>query len=607
MEKMTFRKFALLFALFVFCLILFFSRSVRADWRGDIRVNVVSTGKQASRGADCPWSISVDKNNRVHVVWEDRRQGYPLRIYYRGKDPDPTWMKWDASDYELSTIDSVAIFGHPSICPRSDGKLFSVYVEERPFGGELYGSWITDHPSKQIETDMVSSPGGNYLTFSSSGWQTTIAVYKNFSVTFWPYVNPELPGRLPIYYKIYDEDTPVTGEQPIAFPERGLEYKGVNLSASAGSSNKIYLVCRVICDEFPRGHIFLLTLNIISGRVTEIKDLTPNETRYCQFPYIAVSPQRNGNDLIFVTFEISDLRSKAVFISNISGVWTEPMVLSAGNKTSGRPCVAINGDFADFVYEAPKDPPDAQIYHQRFNFITGTLSDATQVTNTTGSFNILPVLAADSFRNLHLIYVTNRENPGQSGDEEVYYSIFDAPPARPYGFEFDRQEYLVEWLDSPEPDISHYEVDFNGRDTIVYDNGIDIEQLSFDQFIISVKAVDLSGQASLPALYRSTLRGVREITETPKRLIVGKNYPNPFNARTSIPVSSTNMTFPLYLEVFDITGKIVKSFTINDESKQEIVWNGRSDYAKPVSSGVYFYRLRSRYEFGNTKSMTYIK
>ena len=607
MKNLNFRKFVLLFSLFVFCLILLSSRSARSEWKGDIRVNIETAGKQASRGADCPWSLSVDRNNRVHVVWEDRRFGYPLRLYYRGKDPDPTWMKWDASDYELSTIDSVVMFGHPSIYPQSNGKLFSVYVEEKAFGGELYGSWITDHPSKEIESDMVSSAGGNYLTFSSCGWQTTIAVYENRSITFWPYVNIALSGSLPVYYKIYESGVPVTDEQPLILSETGLQYRGVNLSASAGSDGKIYLVCRVINDEFPLGHIFLFTLNIKTGRVMDIQDLTPNETRNCLFPYIAVSPRAGGNDFVSIAFEINDTDSRAVFMTNLSGAWSEPMILSVGDNTSGHPCVASNGDFVDFVYESPNNVPNSQLYHQRYNLTADVLSDPIRITNSGEFFNMRPVIASDSYGNLHLIYITNRENPDLFGDEEVYYSIYDSPPPAPDGFEFDRQDNIITWRGNSEPDISHYKIDFNGRDTISYDNHFEIGPSSFDDFIISVMAVDLSGQESAPVLYRSTLRGIREIAGAPRSLIVGKNYPNPFNASTSIPISARNMTLPLYLEIFDIKGKIVKTFAINDDSRRDIVWNGRSDYAKYVSSGVYFYRLRSKTESGKTKAMTFIK
>ncbi|UCC80021.1 MAG: T9SS type A sorting domain-containing protein [Candidatus Zixiibacteriota bacterium] len=607
MKNLNFRKFVLLLSLLVFCLILLASKSARSEWKGDVRVNVETSGKQASRGADCPWSISVDKNNRVHVVWEDRRHGYPLRIYYRGKDPDPTWMKWDASDYELSTIDSVVKFGHPSIYPQSNGKLFSVYVEEKSFGGELYGSWIDDHPSRRIESDLVSTAGGNYLTFSSTGWQTTIAVYENRAITFWPYVNTELPASLPVYFRIYDSGVPATEELPITLPETGLAYKGVHLSASAGSDNKVYLACRVITDEFPVGHIFLLTLNIRTAQILDIEDLTPNETRSCLFPYIGVSTLEGGTDLIFVAFEIRDTDSKAAFLSNRSGSWSEPMILSNRDNTSGHPCVTINGDFVEFVYESPNNSPTTQLYHQRFNLNTGVLSGAFRITNSGDYFNMRPVIASDSYGNLHLVYITNRENPHLFGDEEVYYSIYDSPPLIPRGFRYHREDNIITWMDNREPDISHYVVDFNGRDSILYDNRFEIGNFLFDDFIIGVKAVDLAGQESAPALYQSTMRGIREIAGAPKGLMVGRNYPNPFNASTSIPIAVTNMTFPLYLEIFDIKGKIVKTFVISDENRREIVWNGRSDYAKYVSSGVYYYRLRSDTRSGKTRSMIFMK
>lgn len=545
------------------------------------------------------------------MVWEDRREGYPLRIYYRGKDPDPTWMKWDSSDYELSTIDSVVMFGHPSIHALPNGKVFSVYVEERPIGGELYGSWIDSHPSEHIESDMVSNPGGSCLSFSSHGWQTTIASYGDRTVAFWPYLNTETSGSLPVYFRIYDDGVPIFDELPVVLSETGLNYQGINLSATAGSDHRIYLVCRLMKEEFPLGHIFLFTLDILTGELLNIEDLTPNETRVCRVPYIAVSPRADGNDLIFITYAVSDVDFKAVFISNMAGEWSEPTVLSAGDNSSGHPCVAINGDFVDFVYESPNNsiynPPISQIYHQRYDLNTGVLSEAVQVTHSGDLFNMRPVIASDSYGNLHLVYITNRINPQTFGDEEVYYSIFDAAPRSPEGFEFDRDKMVITWRENPEPDISHYRIVFNGRDTVVTDARFEIEQTSFDDFVFSARAVDLSGQESRPATYRSTIRGLFEITGAPRDLIIGKNYPNPFNATTTIPISPINMSYPLYLEVFDITGKIVKTFTVNDASDKEVVWNGRNDYARPVSTGVYFYRLRSDSDFGKTKSMTLIK
>ena len=454
---------------------------------------------------------------------------------------------------------------------------------------------------------MVSNPGGNCLSFSSHGWQTTIASYDNMTITFWPYLNNDNSGSLPIYFRIYENGIPAFDEIPIVMPELGLSYRGINLSAVAGSDYKVYLACRMMNDEFPLGHIFLFTLNILTGEILNIEDLTPYESRTCRVPYVAVSPGMDGNDIIFVTFSILNPDAKAVFTSNISGEWSDLTVLSAGDNTSGHPCVAMNGEFVDFVYESPYNAPNSQIYHQRYLMNTGVLTEAVPVTSSGDLFNKRPVIASDSYGNLHLVYITNRDNPQIFGDEEVYYSIYDAPPLQPSGFEYDRQSQRISWRNNPEPDISFYRVEFNSIDTVLHDNYFEIEETSFDDFIISVKAVDLSGQESKPAVYRSTAGGLFQTSGIPEDLIVGKNYPNPFNATTSIPVSTINMPLPAYLEIYDITGKIVKSFNINDANKNGVIWDGKNDYALPVSTGVYFYRLRSGSEFGKTKSMTLIK
>lgn len=591
----------------IFCLILAHPRSAMSEWRGDVRVNIENTGKQASRGADCPWSISVDKNDRVHVVWEDRRLGHPLRIYYRGKDPDPTWMGWDQHDYELSTIDSVELFGHPSIYPQADGKLFAVYVEEKIQGGELYGSWITDHPSLQLESGMVSDSGGNRLAFTSTGWQTTIAVSGNRTITFWPYSNPGISGSLPIYYKIFDGGIQVGDEQPIALPEAGMAYAGVNLSAFAGSHNRVYLVSRVITEEYPGGRIYLFTVDIMSGRLISVENLTPGETRACRFPYISVKPRENGDDLIAVTYEINSPNSKAVFIYNNSGEWSDPMVLSTGEKTSGHPCLAINGKYAELVYESPDNTPNGQIYHQRYDFSTGVLTDAVRVTHSDIYFNHRPVIAADSYGNLHLIYITNRENPDVPGDEEVYYSIYDAPPSSPAGVRFNRAAARISWNANPEPDIDHYEVELNGELSNVSGVSVYIESPVTDDFIIAITAADLSGQKSIPVVYRSTKRGLREISAIPDRLFVGYNYPNPFNGSTRIPVSLLNINAPSYLEILDITGRVVRTLNISSINSREVSWNGTNDYGCWVSSGTYLYRLRSGRECSKSRIMTLLK
>lgn len=82
------------------------------------------------------------------------------------------------------------------------------------------------------------------------------------------------------------------------------------------------------------------------------------------------------------------------------------------------------------------------------------------------------------------------------------------------------------------------------------------------------------------------------VGDTPAVASLGQNYPNPFNPSTTIPFN-VSRDARVVIEVFDILGRRVA--TLLDEVKlaggYEVVWTGRDDSARPVSSGVYFARL----------------
>ncbi|GAB4337094.1 MAG: hypothetical protein Kow0037_19390 [Calditrichia bacterium] len=81
---------------------------------------------------------------------------------------------------------------------------------------------------------------------------------------------------------------------------------------------------------------------------------------------------------------------------------------------------------------------------------------------------------------------------------------------------------------------------------------------------------------------------------TPVAFELSQNYPNPFNPGTRInfvlPSSSNSI-----LKIYNVLGQVVKRYNLGYLSKGEhtILWNGTNDSGNPVSSGIYFYELRS--------------
>ncbi len=71
------------------------------------------------------------------------------------------------------------------------------------------------------------------------------------------------------------------------------------------------------------------------------------------------------------------------------------------------------------------------------------------------------------------------------------------------------------------------------------------------------------------------------------------NYPNPFNPSTTISFSVTQNSDFVTLEIYNIKGQKIKTLIHNEFAKgtHSIIWSGDDEFNKPVSSGVYLYRL----------------
>jgi hypothetical protein len=86
-----------------------------------------------------------------------------------------------------------------------------------------------------------------------------------------------------------------------------------------------------------------------------------------------------------------------------------------------------------------------------------------------------------------------------------------------------------------------------------------------------------------------------------------QNYPNPFNPSTAINyhVPETGM---VTIRIFDILGRTVSVLVnkIQKSGKWKIIWNGKNESNKTVSSGIYFYEMITK-SYRSVKKMVVIR
>ncbi len=99
--------------------------------------------------------------------------------------------------------------------------------------------------------------------------------------------------------------------------------------------------------------------------------------------------------------------------------------------------------------------------------------------------------------------------------------------------------------------------------------------------------------------------GVDEIVIAATKL--GNNYPNPFNPETNIAFSIKEAGFTT-LEVYNMRGQLVKILV--NEAKESgnytVTWDGKDNSNKNVSSGVYFYKMKTG-KYVSTRKMILMK
>ncbi|MBL7047249.1 MAG: T9SS type A sorting domain-containing protein, partial [Candidatus Marinimicrobia bacterium] len=93
----------------------------------------------------------------------------------------------------------------------------------------------------------------------------------------------------------------------------------------------------------------------------------------------------------------------------------------------------------------------------------------------------------------------------------------------------------------------------------------------------------------------------------PDKFALHQNHPNPFNPVTTIRYDLPEQSH-VTLVIYDLLGREVKELVSGElvSGYHKAVWDGTDSFGRPVSAGVYFYRLEST-EFTETKKLLLVK
>jgi len=97
---------------------------------------------------------------------------------------------------------------------------------------------------------------------------------------------------------------------------------------------------------------------------------------------------------------------------------------------------------------------------------------------------------------------------------------------------------------------------------------------------------------------------LKVVAKTPELF---QNYPNPFGQGTYLEFKLSKPG-KYRISILDVNGRIIRVYEDNDQSSsiQTIYWDGMDDSQKPVTPGVYFYRLEAE-DFSEMKRMVKIQ
>ena len=173
----------------------------------------------------------------------------------------------------------------------------------------------------------------------------------------------------------------------------------------------------------------------------------------------------------------------------------------------------------------------------------------------------------------------------------------------------------LSWDISPEEDFQYFRLEksfdsefteyetFDMIDTSFLDPDYVLDQTNYYRLAAVDHAENMS---EYTGVVEATILSV-DSDLIPTVFALHQNYPNPFNPITTLRYDLPEQGF-VTITIYDMLGRQVKTLvnTTQEAGFKSVIWNATNDYGKPVSAGVYLYKIQAG-EFIQTKKMVLLK
>jgi hypothetical protein len=536
------------------------------------------------------------------VAWRDLRSGTYYDIYAQKVEPDG-FIMWESGGVEIRAVSGSHIVTQ-LITPDGEGGAFVGWTDSRGSDNDIYMQRILDKGAVHWAEDGIP-----VCAFPGNQWLNSMVPDGNAGVILSWVDYRGAAGN--VYSQKMDGEgigSWATGGIAVCPSEDRQDYIDMAPDGNGGMISCWTDFRNPDNDIYSQMTDFMGRSGYLPPVIRSVSDIPGDQGGTVRVLWDSSPLDHMSGEITRYTVWRSIETAEALKIIESGGhLLTSPGELPISERETGDPMLRAGQlPAADYYWEFVTDV-DAS-YFENYATTAETYFDSTA--------------ACDDFHYFQVVAHTSSPAVFWVSEVDSGYSIDNLAPAMPLNLAV-AQSYSpiglwLSWDPNNESDLGGYNI-YRGTSssftpgpenlinsttqTVVFD-----EQWTWESgYWYKVAAYDIHGNLSEFAILGPDMISGDTSGPVPGAAFLAQNWPNPFNPSTTIEFGLKSDGH-VSLKIYDAAGRLVRKLIDGrmEAGTQAVVWNGLSDGGNRVSSGVYFYRIRTG-EFEATRKMVLMK